>query len=88
MKNRKSPDFIWDIINIVLGIMMIAFSVLALIGIEDRKGIFTIVYVMGGFLNLLTGIRKIRNNRKAAGIFFISFSFILFTIALGTFLNN
>ena len=88
MNHGKNPGLIWGIVNIVLGILIIVFTFIALSGLYDRKGIFIVVYVMGGFLNLLTGIRQIKNGNGIAGILFTVLCLILFMIAFGTFLSS
>ena len=79
---QKIIRIIIDIINVVLGIGVVVLAVMAFINTADNKWMFPIIFLMGGGMNLLTGIKFFINDRNSSGIMAIVAAGLLMVISV------
>ncbi len=81
-KFRKIIRTIIDIFNAVLGIGAVVFAVMAFIDTAGNRWMFPVIFVMGGAMNLLTGIKYFMTDKRNAGIITIAAAAILVVISI------
>ncbi len=72
----RTTGFAIDVINMILGVAIIVFAVIALSGGEDRMDLFPLVFVLGAILSGLNAYKIMRQN-KLFGVFFAAFGILL-----------
>ncbi len=67
-KFQKIIRTILDILNVLLGVGVVVLAVMAFINTDNNKWLFPIIFMMGGVMNLFTGIKAMMTDRKVTGI--------------------
>ncbi len=71
-----------DILNLVLGIGVVVLAVMAFINTADNKWMFPLIFLMGGVMNLLAGIKFFMTDRKTGGIASVVTAVVLVVISV------
>ncbi len=70
-----------DILNVLLGIAAVVFAVLTFMNTQGNAWMFPIIFIIGGAMNFLTGIKHLMNDKKVNGIILEVASVIVWVIA-------
>lgn len=62
-KFQKIIRTILDILNVLLGVGVVVLAVMAFINTDNNKWLFPIIFMMGGVMNLFTGIKAMMTDR-------------------------
>lgn len=81
-KFQKIIRTILDILNILLGVGVVVLAVMAFINTDNNKWLFPIIFMMGGVMNLFTGIKAMMTDRKATGIVSVVAAAVLAVISI------
>lgn len=81
-KMQKTLRIIIDILNVIIGVAVVILAVLTFINTHKNSWMFTYVFLGGGLLNLLTGIKGMMNDRKVGAIVMFCFAAALFVISI------
>lgn len=80
-KVQKIFRIIIDIMNIIVGIAVVIFAILTFVNTEKNSWMFAIVFLGGGIMNLLTGIKGIMTDRTGWAIAMFGFAIALFVVS-------
>lgn len=81
-KFQKIIRTILDILNVLLGIGVVILAVMAFINTDNNKWLFPIIFMMGGVMNLFTGIKALMTDRKMTGVVSIAAFAVLTVISI------
>lgn len=81
-KFQKIIRTILDILNVLLGVGVVVLAVMAFINTDNNKWLFPIIFMMGGVMNLFTGIKAMMTDRKATGIVSVVAAAVLAVISI------
>ena len=65
---QKYIRIILDVLNVLLGLGIVVFAILAFLNTEENMWMFPIIFGLGALMNCLTGIKHLMNGKKANGI--------------------
>lgn len=57
-----------DILNVILGVGVVALAVLTFLDTASNMWMFPVIFLMGGTMNLLTGIKHLLTEKTGSGI--------------------
>ena len=85
--NRTTKVFrgIIDVLNLLMGLAVIVFAVLTFMNPEGNKWMFPIIFMLGGLVNCITGIKHIMCERKVQGIILEVVAVALFAVMYFTY---
>lgn len=85
--NRLQRFFrvILDILNILLGVAVVAAAVFTFLNVQERAWVFPIIFAMGAGMNLFTGIKYLMTERTRGGIVMLVAAAVLGGIAFVTY---
>ncbi len=81
-KFQKIIRTILDILNVLLGVGVVVLAVMAFINTDNNKWLFPIIFMMGGVMNLFTGIKAMMMDRKVTGIVSVVAAAVLAVISI------
>lgn len=81
-KFQKIIRTILDILNVLLGVGVVVLAVMAFINTDNNKWLFPIIFMVGGVMNLFTGIKAMMTDRKATGIVSVVAAAVLAVISI------
>ena len=81
-KFQKIIRTILDILNVLLGVGVVVLAVMAFINTDNNKWLFPIIFMMGGVMNLFTGIKATMTDRKVTGIVSVVAAAVLAVISI------
>ena len=81
-KFQKIIRTILDILNVLLGVGVVVLAVMAFINTDNNKWLFPIIFMMGGVMNLFTGIKAMMTDRKVTGIVSVVAAAVLAVISI------
>ena len=81
-KFQKIIRTILDILNVLLGVGVVVLAVMAFINTDNNKWLFPIIFMMGGVMNLFTGIKAMMTDRKVPGIVSVVAAAVLAVISI------
>lgn len=81
-KFQKIIRTILDILNVLLGVGVVVLAVMAFINTDNNKWLFPIIFMMGGVMNLFTGIKAMMTDRKVIGIVSVVAAAVLAVISI------
>lgn len=70
-----------DILNVILGLAAVVFAVLTFMNTQNNAWMFPVIFIIGGAMNFLTGIKHLMNDRKVNGIILEVVAVIVWVIA-------
>lgn len=80
-KLKKAVRIILDIINVLVGIAVVVLAVLTFMNTAKNAWMFPIIFLLGGLMNLFTGIKHLMWDRKVNGIILLIVAAALFGVA-------
>jgi len=80
LKKLREQKIIFDILNVVLGLTIILLLILTFIYQENKYLLITAFYV-GSIMNLMNGAKKLLEDKKKTGIYFIVVAVLIFISA-------
>ena len=80
-KLKKAVRIIIDIVNVVIGVATVVFAVLTFLNTTENAWMFPIIFLLGGVMNLITGIKHLMWDRKVNGIILLIVAAALFGVA-------
>lgn len=83
---QKVVRLIIDVLNVIFGIVAIVLTVFVFINTGKNKWMFHIIFLIGGLMNMLTGIKYLMTDRKVSGIISEVVAVILFVVAYVSYL--
>ena len=84
-KFSKVIRIIIDILNVALGLGVVVLAVMTFMNTKGNAWMFPFIFLMGGLMNLLTGIKHLMNDRRADGIVLEVAAVILFAVAYASY---
>lgn len=81
-KFQKIIRTILDILNVLLGVGVVVLAVMAFINTDNNKWLFPIIFMMGGVMNLFTGIKAMMTDRNVTGIISVVAAAVLAVISI------
>lgn len=84
-KFKKAVRIIIDIVNVLVGIAVVVFAVLTFMNTTDNAWMFPIIFLLGGIMNLMTGIKHLMWDRKLNGIMLLVIAALLFGVTYATY---
>ena len=81
-KFQKIIRTILDILNVLLGVGVVVLAVMAFINTDNNKWLFPIIFMMGGVMNLFTGIKAMMTDRKVTCIVSVVAAAVLAVISI------
>ena len=79
---HKAIRLIIDVLNILLGLGAVVMAVMTFLNVEKNKWMFPIIFLSGGLLNLLTGVKQVMNGSKIRGIVLMIVSIAIFGVGV------
>lgn len=84
-KLKKAVRIIIDIVNVVIGVATVVFAVLTFLNTTENAWMFPIIFLLGGVMNLITGIKHLMWDRKVNGIILLVIATLLIGVAYATY---
>ena len=84
-KFKKTVRIIMDIINVLIGIAVVVLAVLTFMNTAGNAWMFPIIFILGGTMNLLTGIKHLMWDRKVNGIVLLVVAAIIYGVAYASY---
>lgn len=84
-KLKKAVRLIIDIVNVVIGVATVVFAVLTFLNTTENAWMFPIIFLLGGVMNLITGIKHLMWDRKVNGIILLVIATLLIGVAYATY---
>ena len=84
-KLKKAVRIIIDIVNVVIGVATVVFAVLTFLNTTENAWMFPIIFLLGGVMNLITGIKHLMWDRKVYGIILLVIATLLIGVAYATY---
>ncbi len=75
-----------DVLNVVLGIAVVVMAILTFINTRNNMWMFPFIFLMGGAMNCLTGVKFLLNDRKIGGIVMEIVALVLFVICYASYI--
>lgn len=82
---QKFIRIMLDILNIVLGVAIVAATVWTFLGVSERRFMFPYIFAAGALMNLFTGIKHLMTERKTSGIVMMVATLVLGGVAFLTY---
>lgn len=79
-KLKKAVRIIMDIVNVLIGIAVVVLAVFTFLNTSKNAWMFPIIFLLGGLMNLITGIKHLMWDRKINGIVLLVVAAILFGV--------
>lgn len=79
---RKIIRTILDILNVLLGVGVVVLAIMAFINTDNNKWMFPIIFMMGCFMNIFTGVKMMATDRRSGGIASIVAAALLAVISI------
>lgn len=67
-KVQRVIRLIIDVMNVILGVLVVCLAILAFINTGRHMWMFPLIFLFGGFMNTITGIKHIMSDRLAVGV--------------------
>ncbi|SCP96743.1 hypothetical protein SAMN05421730_100641 [Anaerobium acetethylicum] len=74
-----------DVFDLILGSIIIIMTVAAFLKPGVYGGLFPVIFILGAFLNLMTGAKHFYMKNRFFGVFFMVIGFLLFAAAAVSF---
>ena len=84
-KLKKAVRIIIDIVNVLVGIAVVVLAILTFMNTADNAWMFPIIFLLGGVMNLITGIKHLMWDRKLNGIILLVVAALLFGVTYATY---
>ena len=84
-KLKKAVRIILDVLNVLIGIAVVALAVFTFTNTTKNAWMFPIIFLLGGMMNLLTGIKHLMWDKKVNGIILMVVAAILFGVTYATY---
>ncbi len=84
-KLKKAVRIIIDIVNVLIGIAVVVFAIMTFMNTADNAWMFPIIFLLGGVMNLITGIKHLMWDRKLNGIILLVVAALLFGVTYATY---
>ena len=79
-KFKRTVRMIIDVLNVLVGIGVIVIAVMTFLNPEENMWMFPIIFLLGGAVNFLTGIKNFITDRKISGIIAEVVAVVLFIV--------
>lgn len=70
-----------DIVNVILGIGVVALAVMTFLNTASNLWLFPVIFLMGATMNLLTGIKHLLTEKRGSGIAMLVIAAVIYVIA-------
>lgn len=85
--NPRSAMFAMDVLHIIIGLLIVVLAVITFLNAEDNIVLFPVIFFLAAFLNIASGIVKMKTawkRRKSLmpGIMFTLFGVVLFALCV------
>ncbi len=67
-KTTRIVRMVIDVLNVILGIAIVCLAVMAFINASSNMWVFPIIFLLGGAMNMITGIKNYMTDRKISCI--------------------
>ena len=84
-KLKKAVRIILDIMNVLIGVAVVALAVLTFTNTAKNAWMFPIIFLLGGLMNLITGIKHLMWDKKTNGIILLVVAALLFFFSYATY---
>ncbi len=79
-KLQRIIRLIIDILNVIIGVATVVLAILAFIYTGKNMWMFPVIFLLGGIMNGLTGLKYFITDKKIAGIVAEVFAMVLFVV--------
>lgn len=67
-KVQRVIRLIIDVLNVLLGVLVVCLAILAFVNTGKHMWMFPLIFLFGGFMNTITGIKHIMSDRVTIGV--------------------
>lgn len=83
---QKIFRIIMDIVNVVIGIAVVVLVIMAFLNLEKHLMMFSLIFFLGGVMNLFTGIKFLWYDRKVRGCLLMVAAVALFLLCYASYI--
>lgn len=80
--NPRSTMFAMDVLHIVIGLLIVVLAVITFLNAEENIVLFPVIFFLAAFLNIVSGVVKIRTALRRRKRILSGAAFILFGVVL------
>ena len=84
-KLKKAVRIILDVINVLIGVAVVGLAIFTFMNASKNAWMFPIIFLLGGLMNLLTGIKHLMWDKKTNGIILLVVAVLLFGVTYATY---